>query len=533
MRFRLILASLAIACVVAPATASAAKVPPPVPTGRALQALALNDHALLALKPDPAAEELVAAAGARLVAPSLGLWQVSGEEATRLIPLLNEKGLLRYAEPDQRRVVQGHLDLGDPLLAQAWHLERIGATAAEPPGPGVPITIVDTGLDVASPDFAGRPDVQLLNTQSPAAYGDALYHGTVVATTAAAAANGLGTVGVNPFAALRVYDLPSLEDSAIIAALDRVAASGPNVINLSLGGPGYSRALYEAVMRAVQRGALVVAAAGNAYGQGNPEIYPADFPHVLTVGATDQSDQPAAFSSSSPAVDLSAPGVGLPLSDPANPQNFSLFDGTSFAAPQVAAAASWVWTARPELDAAQLFELLRGSARDVGARGVDPRTGYGLLDLPAALSAPTPLADPGEPNDDIALVTRGRISPTNAPSLTQGRRSAELRARLDAVEDPHDVYRISVAPGRTLEATVSPDAAIAAALWHVRTKSVLAGGAAARKNRLLSTDRPGAQTERLVYRNTTGRTLTLFLDLSIPGGRGGDSTEYRLRVGTR
>ncbi len=83
--------------------------------------------------------------------------------SARLIPELGRLGLLRYAEPNRIRSLAGYADLGDPLVDRAWHLDRIGAETVEPPAAGVvPITIVDTGLDVAHPDFAERPGVTLL-----------------------------------------------------------------------------------------------------------------------------------------------------------------------------------------------------------------------------------------------------------------------------------------------------------------------------------------------------------------------------------
>ncbi len=91
----------------------------------------------------------------------------------------------------------------------------------------------------------------------------------------------------------------------------------------------------------------------------------------MTVGSSSREDIVSAFSSASPGMDLVAPGEGIPTASPPlfNDSGYSSSTGTSFAAPIVAGALAWIWTARPELDKTQVVELLRRSARDIrGAR---------------------------------------------------------------------------------------------------------------------------------------------------------------------
>ena len=175
---------------------------------------------------------------------------------------------------------------------------------------------------------------------------------------------------------------------------------------MSFGGPQASRADYEAMIASFAGGSVLVAASGNEYESGNPISYPAAYPHVLTVGATDQSGAPASFSSSGPQVDLAAPGVAIPVQDPTDPHSYLPVDGTSFAAPIVSAAAAWAMTAR-SMEKTQLCELVRWTARDTAAPGWDERTGYGILDMPSLLQTPLPPIDPQEPNDDIDQVKPG------------------------------------------------------------------------------------------------------------------------------
>lgn len=340
-RFGVVLALLVIA---APNPAQAAPAAT-VPSGRALAALADYRFSLLGLEAEPAAERLVAEAGGTIVSPELHIWRVPSSAAVRLIPQLSRSGALRFAEEDGPVFRQGHLS--DPLAAPAvgWHHYRVGADRAEPPGTGMPLTIIDSGLDMTHMEFSARPNTVLLNNQFVESGSDG-YHGTIVASTAAAPTDTKGAVGIYPQAVLRAFDVEFLSESSIVQGISRGVAAGRGVINLSLGGDEPSRSIYEATVNAFGRGSVVVAAAGNERLMDNPPIYPASFPHVLTVGSTNQTDQPSQFSSTSPAVDLAAPGEQIPWQHPTDPAVYGTATGTSFAAPQVAAATAWVWTAR-------------------------------------------------------------------------------------------------------------------------------------------------------------------------------------------
>ena len=89
-------------------------------------------------------------------------------------------------------------------LEPEWWLAHVGADRAPAPGPGIPIAIVDSGTDPTHPEFAGRPNTTFLDTQS--VLGREEYHGTIVASVAAAPVNGIGMAGVYPGAALELYD---------------------------------------------------------------------------------------------------------------------------------------------------------------------------------------------------------------------------------------------------------------------------------------------------------------------------------------
>src|SRR5207247_10955377 len=174
--------------------------------------------------------------------------------------------------------------------------------------------------------------------------------GTEVASVIAA--TGVGMMGVYPQAVLRSYDAsPFGFITAGDAVRGIVAATrgGPGAINLSFGGEEDDPLVHQAVLYAFRHGSLVVASSGNAGLVGNPLSYPASYPHVLTVAATDQSGIVAVFSSQTSDIDLAAPGrhirVAEPLAD--DPSGYIFASATSFAAPMVSAAAAGVWQVRP------------------------------------------------------------------------------------------------------------------------------------------------------------------------------------------
>jgi subtilisin family serine protease len=441
---------------------------------------------------------------------------------------------LRAVEPD--RVLDPLPALAawppsDPLSAQQWWVPAIGANAVVPPAAGVPVTDVDTGLDFSHPEFAGRPNTVALNAQTTTGDEDEA-HGTAVASVIAAPENGVGIVGVYPQAVLQAFDASPdglLDHGSIINGVLTAAARHAGVINLSLESTSRDFIFQEAVAAAFGEGSLVVAAAGNEGANGNPVVYPASYPHVITVAATTNGDEPAAFSSSSNAVDLAAPGVDIPIAVPfwLNPSGYESADGTSFAAPLVSGAAAWVWTERPTLDVTQLFEVMRRSARDVWRPGWDKDTGFGVLDIPNALSFPAPAVDPQEPNDDIYLVKpNGLFRDGTAFILGGARRSTAFGARLDATEDPEDVYRVALPPHSRLRVRLSASAPTNVELWGPKTRTVYEKGAAKRRD-LISAGGP-SRTPQASATNASGTTLVVYVDVYL--GKGVLDGSYSLRA---
>jgi hypothetical protein len=383
-------------------------------------------------------------AGATLAVPALHVWRLPPGSSTSMLRSL--RGAVSFTEKE--RTYSTEAVPVDPLSDTEWWRADVHVDTLDPPGPGMPVTVVDSGVKFGHPEFLNRPNLIALDNQEPAPIGGV--HGTAVASVVGAPVNGIGLVGIYPQAVIRSYDA-SLGDGTRLPSADiangilAAAQAGRSVINLSLGGPGHDRLIDAAVREAVKTGSLVVAASGNSGDENNELSYPGANPHVLTIGATDETDAPASFTTRSPYVDLSAPGVDIPVAS-ALDDSWQPESGTSFASPMVAGAAAWLWTIRPTLDASQVAEILRTTARDVSTPGYDDATGYGILDVQAALAAPTPVRDLPEPNDDTSEATT---------VTTASKVATTVSGRVIAFDDPRDVLRVFMPARKTLSVKVT------------------------------------------------------------------------------
>jgi hypothetical protein len=264
-----------------------------------------------------------------------------------------------------------------------------------------------------------------------------------------------------------------------------------------------------------------VAAAGNEFQDGNPFEYPASLPHVMTVGSIDGGDRASYFSNANVALDVVAPGEGISIAVPVAlddkddaADGYSVAAGTSFAAPMVSAALAWLRQARPELRADQAADLLRYTARDIGAKKYDAATGYGVISLAAALTGKATAHDPGEPNDNIEWVDGEMFTRADRPIYSGRGGATRFSASIDRIEDPHDVYRVKVRGRSRVHVT-------ARSLFGHITLRALAPGARSlsQKRRVIARSaRPGRKTERVTIVNRSRKARTFFVALDVPSG---------------
>jgi subtilisin family serine protease len=401
----------------------------------------------------------------------------------------------------------------DPLATRQWYLEQDHAFDTWPTPPAglapVRVAIIDSGIDNTLPDFQGRIlDARSFVGGTP--YVDTEGHGTFVAGVIAADLDSQGIVGIAYTAQLLIAKVVQADGTiplkAEVDAIRWAADSGARVINLSLGGvrdpvdrkrDTYSAAEAAAVAYAYAKGAVVVAAVGNAdEAYSTPwryASYPAALPHVIGVSALTQTGNVPDYSDRDPFFnDISAPGTGIFSTFPSSltslrpscvNQGFSDCggddyrnpEGTSFAAPQVSAAAAVLFALDPDLTNGQVAALLEHTADDVNAgTGCprcallrDPLSGWGRLNVAsavAALSGPLPPTDRFETNDDAG---------TEAHTLWGKRQNVD--ATLDYYDDQVDVYRVQLRKKQRLTASVAASwngANVALELWRPGTRKV-------------------------------------------------------------
>jgi hypothetical protein len=285
------------------------------------------------------------------------------------------------------------------------------------------LAVADTGIDPDHPDLGGliegRPRIELgvnLSGEASPSFADSFGHGTPVAGVMAARTgegahfDTLGIAGLcggdgGANAGCRIVPIKiapghsGLASSFSIAGAILYAADvGARAVNVSFAGSGPSRLERSALYDAIRRGCVAVTGIGNR-GDARPQ-YPAAYAAdglCIAVGASDPWDRRASFSSFGPGLDLLAPGVSIwttfmtyPSVNGARYDGYVAGSGTSFAAPFVTGAVGLLSAARPELIDADFQHLLRESADDVGAAGVDSETAYGRLNVARALEAVRP-----------------------------------------------------------------------------------------------------------------------------------------------
>jgi subtilisin family serine protease len=405
-------------------------------------------------------------------------------------------------------------DNTEPLAAKQWYLTEDRAWSYWPTQPQlfpVAVAVIDSGIDGTHPEFAGRV-VAAKSFVGGTPYRDDEGHGTFVAGEIAASSfNNEGIAGLGFNVRLMVAKVVQPDGNVSlqgeVQAIHWAVDNGAKVINLSLGGvrdpldrslDTYSPLEQAAVEYAYSKGVVVVAAVGN--GPQSPATpwgfahYPAALPHVIGVSAIRENGSVPAYSNRDALYnDLAAPGdaifstiptnleeqtpacAGVPYSN-CGPFEFRDAIGTSFAAPQVTAAAALLLGQDPSLRPEQVSWLLERSANDDRAStgcaecpaGRDKYTGWGTLDIEGALTllgdgSALPPVDHYEPNDD------GGVWSHALPPLPR-----TISATLDYWDDNVDVYRIYLHQGGKLFARVTPSirGAVRMSVWGPGTAHV-------------------------------------------------------------
>ncbi|MGX1371282.1 type VII secretion-associated serine protease mycosin [Streptomyces canus] len=297
----------------------------------------------------------------------------------------------------------------DGIRAKQWALDAMHTQQAwqTTKGAGVTVAVLDTGVENDHPDLVGNVLTGKDMIGFGATRGDRSWarHGTAMAGIIAGHGhgfgNGDGVMGIAPEARILPVRV-ILEDgdpartkarntrgNALAEGIRWAADHGADVINLSLGDDSASAhpeaGEDDAVQYALDKGAVVVASAGNGGEKGDHISYPAAYPGVIAATAVDKFGTRASFSTRRWYATVAAPGDDVVIADP----DHKYYEGwgTSAASAFVSGAAALIKAAHPELTPAQVKRLLEDTARNAPAGGRDDSRGFGFVDPAAALKA--------------------------------------------------------------------------------------------------------------------------------------------------
>jgi subtilisin family serine protease len=359
---------------------------------------------------------------------AIGVLAATVPSGAALVRALDGDPRVAYVERDSElRIAADPLDAVDPRtrIKYTWfydHIRAGSALAAAGGGSSRSIAVIDTGLDIAHPEYAGRITHTLDTQTGDADVFDSVGHGTfVTGLIAGIDGNGIGGKGVagnTQVLAIRASLTGRFTQPDLLRAIDFAIRRGADVLNMSLAGDSLGASVTRALANAFFSDVLPIAASGNTGRFGNRPQYPAALiggrrgrPGIgLSVAATRPNGSVPRFSTHNRFVSLAAPGAGrrgcahgllstLPANrasdwddrracarrvrDPSGAR-FAYGEGTSFAAALVSGIAALVWQVEPRLASEQVAEVLTRSARQTRGRGWNPFSGAGVVDGRAA-----------------------------------------------------------------------------------------------------------------------------------------------------
>ncbi len=368
---------------------------------------------------------------------------------------------IEYAEPNYLR--QPSLIPNDEFYRYQWHYEQIALPQAWDITTGssdIIVAVIDTGVVLNHPDLQGQltAGYDFISDLSMSADGDGIdsnpddpgdsdnpfiphsYHGTHVAGTIAARTNnnrGVAGIAWNtrimPVRALGIgggtdYDISQgiLYAAGLPNDSGTVPTKKADIINMSLGGPGYSRIEQEAITAARQAGVIIITAAGNRSVNGDDDT-PGGLDGVFNVSAVGYTRQRAPYSNFGQKVALCAPGGDITadrngdgfadgvlstVGKRGNDTWYEFYEGTSMAAPHVSGVVALMKAVHPSLGPTDLEQLLAGThpgtalpiVDDLGATGKDVFYGYGLINALAAVRAAAEISNTPPSNTPVLRI---------------------------------------------------------------------------------------------------------------------------------
>ncbi|TMR94324.1 S8 family serine peptidase [Nonomuraea basaltis] len=291
-------------------------------------------------------------------------------------------------------------------LTQAWAVSK---------GAGVTVAVLDSGVDPSHRDLAGsvREGKDFTAGANPPGVTPSRLHGTYMASLIAGHGHGqkgkLGIIGVAPEAdvlsvrviledeepGFREFNSAERFENVVARGIRYAVDEGADVINMSISKELATREERAAIRYAISKGVVLVAAAGNdgdrkIDGDFAPYSYPAAFPGVVSVGATDRRLRRATFSNWNSSVQVAAPGVDIMGAGPGD--EYWIGRGTSQATALVSGVAALIKAKYPKMSTPLVAQAMTASATDRPPGGYDIATGFGVVNAARALTEAARLA---------------------------------------------------------------------------------------------------------------------------------------------
>ncbi len=423
---------------------------------------------------------------AELGSPETALPEVvstEGRPVDEVIAELRADPRVDYAEPNYVLALAedptvAAVGVNDPKTGPQYSLDRMRVRDAWAftTGGGGTVAVLDTGIDFGHADFAGRilPGHDFVNNDDNAV--DDNGHGTWVSGIIAANANdGIGIAGVSwqdRILPVKIMNAAGTGDTSdLTSGIVWAADHGATIINMSVGGFPYSQYVHDAIRYAWSRDVVLIGAAGNSAVDG--PFFPASYPEVISVSATQVDDEFSNWSNYGADVDVSAPGASVlttncPVCKPieqdiSGDHGYTYISGTSFAAPNVAGVVALIRARYPSMPNAWVVDRLKSTVDDLGYGGWDRRYGHGRVNaLRAVGGSPAAISLGGGDNleydNTLAEATLVPVGATLQPNIYPA--------------GDVDVIAVDVPRAGRLDVTVVPVVDNRAWPWHKNSLTV-------------------------------------------------------------
>ncbi len=322
----------------------------------------------------------------------------NGRSPTQIIRALAAIQLVAVAQPNYVYTLQQESAAPAPTArgdvaplgdAAQYALEKLKISDVHriAKGANVPIAVIDSEIDATHPDLEGAVTQRFDAVGAPEKPHP---HGTGMAGAIAAHQRLLGIAPGARLLAVHAFssDAAKAESTTfnILKGIDWSVRQGARIINMSFAGPR-DPSIDRALKAAYDKGVVLIAAAGNA-GPKSPPLFPAAYPNVIAVTATDVDDKLFAGANRGKYISVAAPGVDILVPAPAS--SYQLTTGTSVAAAAVSGIVAVLLERNPKLAPADIRRILTASAKRLGPGEGDDNFGSGLIDPLNALQLAEP-----------------------------------------------------------------------------------------------------------------------------------------------